>query len=100
MKKILLTLLAVALLVMTASTAEADRWRRGRPGFYRPLGPPVRVVPRYYGPVYPVYPARPYYVRPYGYDYYGLGPRVYVPGGYYGGEVLLRTPGFGLSIGY
>lgn len=102
-KKMMFALLATALLTMTVSTAEAGgRWRYGRPVVaYRPYAPVVRVAPRYYGPVFPVYAARPYYVDPYRYGFFGPGPGVFVQGSYYrGGGVFVRTPGFGLNIGY
>jgi hypothetical protein len=105
MKKIMLALLATALLATTVSTAEAaGRWRYVRPAVvYRPAVrvAPVRVVPRYVGPVLPLYTARPYYVSPYRYNYFAPGAGVIVDRGYYrGGGVIVRTPGFGLNIGY
>jgi hypothetical protein len=100
MKKIMLAFVAVALVAMTVSTAEAGRWRYGRPigsyGWVRPVGP-VIVAPRYYRPVYV---ARPYYDGLYRYGYGAPRTGVFVQGDYYGGGVIVRTPGFGLNIGY
>lgn len=100
MKKFLLALVAMMLVATVVSTAEAGRGRYGRSavsyGWGRPGGPVV-VAPRYYSPVYV---ARPYYYSPYRYGYVVPRTGVYVHGGYYGGHVIVRTPGFGLNIGY
>lgn len=110
LKRLLLAAVAMTLVAVTVSQAEAGRWGYGRPvpgyGWVRPV-PPVVVAPRYYRPVYvappliapPIY-RPPIYRGPY---YYGYGPRpagVVVRGGYYGGGVIVRTPGFGLNVRY
>ena len=102
MKKVMLGLIAAALVAMAVSTAEAGRWGYGRPvvsyGWARPVGPVVRVAPRYYGPRYA---ARPYYYGPYRYGYVVPRTGVFVQGDYSGGGgVIVRTPGFGLNIRY
>jgi hypothetical protein len=105
MKKILLAIVAVALVGMAVSKAEAGRWGYGRPavayGWVRPLGPVV-VAPRYYRPAYvarPLYYAP--YAAPYGYGYAPWRTGVVVQQDYYGGGgVIVRTPGFGLNIRY
>jgi hypothetical protein len=105
MKKILLALLAVALVGICSSSAEAGwRYRWAPRRFY---APPVVVRPHY---VAPVYVARPVYVAPpvpfvapvYRYHSYYGPTSVQVRSGsyYYPGGVRVRTPGFGLSISY
>jgi hypothetical protein len=101
MKKILLAIVAVTLVGITVSKAEAGRWGYGRPivsyGWARPIGPVV-VAPRYYRPAYV---ARPFYYGPYYDGYAPWRTGVIVRGGYYGGGgVIVRTPGFGLDIRY
>jgi hypothetical protein len=97
MKPVLLSAVLAFLFLVLASTAEAG-WRyRGPVAVYRPV-PVVRVVPRYVTPVVPYYAPRRVYVGPY--RYFGPGAGVVVNGGYYGGGVIVRTPGFGLNIGY
>ena len=102
MKKILLAIVAMTLVGMTVSKAEAGRWGYGRPvvsyGWARPMGPVV-VAPRYYRPAYVARPT--YYYGPYRYGYPALRTGVFVQGDYYGGGgVIVRTPGFGLNIRY
>ena len=102
MKKILLAIVAMSLVGMTVSKAEAGRWGYGRPvvsyGWVRPIGPVV-VAPRYYRPAYVARPT--YYYGPYRYGYPALRTGVFVQGDYYGGGgVIVRTPGFGLNIRY
>lgn len=100
MKKLMLALVAVSMIGMFASTAEAGRWRWRR-SYY----PPVVVRP-YVAPVYvsrPVVVApRPVYVAPSPviYRQYYSPTSVYVRSGYYGGGVRVNTPGFGLHISY
>lgn len=108
MKQFLIAAVAMTLVAVTVSQAEAGRWGYGRlvPGYgwVRPV-PPVVVAPRYYRPVYVAPPiiaapiiAPPIYGGPY--YHYGYGPRparVVVRGGYYGGGMIVRTPGFGLG---
>ncbi len=115
MKRVMLALIAVAVVGTFAASAEAGgRYRRAvRRAYYAP----VVVRPRYVAPVHvhvarPVVVARPVYVprrvyvappvfvaRPV-YSY-GIPAPVHVPyGAYYGGGVHVHTPGLGLHISY
>ena len=101
MKPMLVCSVVMMLLMVLATSAEAG-WRYRAPVVvYRPV-PVVRVAPRYVAPRY-VVPVVPYYaprrvvVGPY--RYFGPGAGVVV-GGYNGGNVIVRTPGFGLNVGY
>ena len=102
MKKVMLALMAVAMLGACTAAAEAGWFRRAaRRSYYAP----VVVRPHYVAPVYvarPVYVAPPVYVARPAYRYYGAPAGVYVRGGgyYSGGGVRVHTPGFGLSISY
>jgi hypothetical protein len=98
MRKFLLALVAMALVATMVSSAEAGRGRYGRPVVSYGWGGPVVVAPRYYRPVYV---GRPYYYSPYRYGYVVPRTGVYVHGGYFGGgQVIVRTPGFGLNVHY
>ena len=110
MKKVLLALLAVTLLGVGTTSAQAGWWRYRRA--FVPVAPVV-VRPAY---VAPVYVARPVYVAPpivtgpivvpsrpiYRYNSYYAPTSVQVRRGsyYYPGGVQVRTPGLGLSISY
>jgi hypothetical protein len=106
MKPLLMSSVVMGLLMVLATSAEAG-WRYRAPVVvYRPV-PVVRVAPRYVAPRYvapryvapvvPYYAPRRVYVGPY--RYFGPGAGVVV-GGYNGGNVIVRTPGFGLNVGY
>ncbi len=102
MKKLFLALVAVAVVGLCTTSAEAG-WRYGRRAVrYAPV---VRVAPRYVAPVIgpvvgPVVVRRPAYI--YDYPYYRAPVSVIVGGGgyYYGGGVRVRVPGFGLDVRY
>jgi hypothetical protein len=97
MKPMFVTSFVMLLLLALTTSAEAG-WRYRAPVVvYRPV-PVVRVAPRYVTPVVPYYAPRRVYTGPY--RYFGPGNGVVLPGGYYGGNVIVRTPGFGLNIGY
>jgi hypothetical protein len=97
MKPMIVSVCVLLSFLVLATSAEAN-WRYRAPvRVYRPV-PGVRVVPRYVTPVVPYYAPRRVYVGPY--RYFGPGTGVVVPGGFYGGSVMVRTPGLGLNVGY
>ncbi len=103
MKKVILAMVAVAVVGFCSTSAEAGHRYARRVVRGRVYAPVVRVRPRYVAPV--VAPVAPVIVRRPAYIYdYGLyrapsvivGPRGY----YYGSGVHVRVPGFGLDIRY
>ncbi len=106
MKKVILALVAVAVVGWCTASAEAGH-RYGRRAVRTAWYPPVvRVQPRFVAPVVvpvarpmvaPVIVRRPaYYYDPFLYR----GPSIFVGGGYHGSGVHVRVPGFGLDVRY